>query len=195
MARRDQVVIRDDIVQAATRIFSRRGYHGTSMQHIAEELGMRKASLYHHVSAKEDLLFAIHQRLIDKLVNGTLEVVSSSLGPEEKLRRIILVNTQMVTGDVDAVSVFLKERDAIAGERWAGVVAQRDVYEQMVAGVIRDGVNSGVFAQADPVLLTKAVLSMPSWASMWFRAEGPMGAEELAELFSDVALYGLVGRR
>lgn len=195
MARRDQVVIREDIVQAATRIFSRRGYHGTSMQHIAEELGMRKASLYHHVSAKEDLLFAIHQRLIDKLVNGTLEVVSSSLGPEEKLRRIILVNTEMVTGDVDAVSVFLKERDAIAGERWAGVVAQRDVYEQMVTGVIRDGVNSGVFAPADPVLLTKAVLSMPSWASMWFRAEGPMGAEELAELFSDVALYGLVGRR
>jgi TetR/AcrR family transcriptional regulator, cholesterol catabolism regulator len=195
VARREQVVIRDDIVQAATRIFSRRGYHGTSMQHIAEELGMRKASLYHHVSAKEDLLFAIHQRLIDKLVNGTLEVVSSSLGPEEKLRRIILVNTQMVTGDVDAVSVFLKERDAIAGERWAGVVAQRDVYEQMVAGVIRDGVNSGVFVQADPALLTKAVLSMPSWASMWFRAEGPMNAEQLAELFSDVALYGIVGRR
>lgn len=195
MARREHVVIRDDIVQAATRIFSRRGYHGTSMQHIADELGMRKASLYHHVSAKEDLLFAIHQRLIDKLVNGTLEVVSSSLGPEEKLRRIILVNTEMVTGDVDAVSVFLKERDAIAGERWTGVVAQRDVYEQMVAGVIRDGVSSGVFAQADPALLTKAVLSMPSWASMWFRADGPMGAEELAELFSDVALYGLVGRR
>jgi len=188
-------VIRDDIVQAATRIFSRRGYHGTSMQHIAEELGMRKPSLYHHVSAKEDLLFAIHQRLIDKLVDGTLEVVSSSLGPEEKLRRIILVNTEMVTGDVDAVSVFLKERDAIAGERWAGVVAQRDVYEQMVAGVIRDGVSSGVFAPSDPVLLTKAVLSMPSWASMWYRADGPMSAEQLAELFSDVALYGLVGRR
>ncbi|MFA4927117.1 MAG: TetR/AcrR family transcriptional regulator [Patulibacter sp.] len=188
-------MIRDDIVQAATRIFSRRGYHGTSMQHIAEELGMRKPSLYHHVSAKEDLLFAIHQRLIDKLVDGTLEVVSSSLGPEEKLRRIILVNTEMVTGDVDAVSVFLKERDAIAGERWAGVVAQRDVYEQMVAGVIRDGVSSGVFAPSDPVLLTKAVLSMPSWASMWYRADGPMSAEQLAELFSDVALYGLVGRR
>lgn len=188
-------MIRDDIVEAATRIFSRRGYHGTSMQHIADELGMRKPSLYHHVSAKEDLLFAIHQRLIDKLVDGTLEVVSSSLGPEEKLRRIILVNTRMVTGDVDAVSVFLKERDAIAGERWAGVVAQRDVYERMVAGVIRDGVSSGVFADADPVLLTKAVLSMPSWASMWYRADGPMGAEELAELFSDVALYGLVGRR
>ncbi len=195
MARREHVEVRDDIVQAATRIFSRRGYHGTSMQHIAEELGMRKASLYHHVSAKEDLLFAIHQRLIDKLVDGTLEVVSSSLDPEEKLRRIILVNTQMVTGDVDAVSVFLKERDAIAGERWAGVVAQRDVYEQMVTGVIRDGVGSGVFAEADPALLTKAVLSMPSWASMWYRAEGPMGAEQLAELFSDVALYGLVGRR
>ncbi len=187
-------MIRDDIVQAATRIFSRRGYHGTSMQHIAEELGMRKASLYHHVSAKEDLLFAIHQRLIDKLVDGTLEVVSSSLGPEEKLRRIILVNTRMVTGDVDAVTVFLKERDAIAGERWAGIVARRDVYEQMVTGVIREGVTSGIFADAEPALLTKAVLSMPSWASMWYRAEGPKNAEQLAELFSDVALYGLVGR-
>ena len=71
--------VRPDIIDAATRIFSERGYHAASMSDIADAVGIRKASLYHHVRKKEDLLFAIHEALVDELIDETMAVSSSSV--------------------------------------------------------------------------------------------------------------------
>ncbi|HZJ47844.1 MAG TPA: helix-turn-helix domain-containing protein, partial [Acidimicrobiia bacterium] len=69
---------RDDVVVAATRIFSQLGYHGSSMEDIAAALGMRKASLYHHVRSKEDLLFVIHEALIEQLISAAAPIATSN---------------------------------------------------------------------------------------------------------------------
>ena len=68
--------VRPDIIAAATRVFSERGYHAASMSEIADEVGIRKPSLYHHVRKKEDLLFAIHETLIDEPKAGWPLVVA-----------------------------------------------------------------------------------------------------------------------
>src|SRR3954462_7828308 len=78
--------VREDIIRAATRVFSDRGYHAASMTEIAEAVGIRKPSLYHHVRKKEDLLFAIHEQMIDELIEETMPVFTSSMPPAEKVR-------------------------------------------------------------------------------------------------------------
>src|ERR1700733_6705004 len=109
---------RADIIEAATRVFSRRGYHAVSRIEIAEEVGMRKPSLYHHVRKKEDLLFAIHEQLIDELIQETTAVLSTSQTPAEKVRGVLRVNMSFVARHRDGVAVFLQERRAFSGERW-----------------------------------------------------------------------------
>ncbi|HEY5334166.1 MAG TPA: helix-turn-helix domain-containing protein, partial [Solirubrobacterales bacterium] len=79
--------VRPDIIAAATRIFSERGYHAASMTDIADAVGIRKASLYHHVRKKEDLLFAIHETLVDELIDETMAITSTSASAAEKVRR------------------------------------------------------------------------------------------------------------
>ena len=69
--------VRDDIIAAATRVFSQRGYHAASMTEIADEVGIRKPSLYHHIRKKEDLLFAIHEQLIDELSEETTAALAT----------------------------------------------------------------------------------------------------------------------
>ncbi|MEZ5076798.1 MAG: TetR/AcrR family transcriptional regulator [Solirubrobacterales bacterium] len=186
--------VRPDVIAAATKLFSQRGFHGTSMQHIADALGIRKASLYHHVRSKEDLLYAIHEELLDQLIEETVAVVSSAQSPEEKLKAIIYLYTRIVAEDVEAVTVLLKERDSVSGERWTGLVAKRDLFEQMVRGVVGAGVESGAFVDRDPGLLTKTILALPGWTATWYRSGGPVGADELAELYADVAINGIVSR-
>lgn len=186
--------VRPDIVAAATKLFSQRGFHGTSMQHIADALRIRKASLYYHVRSKEDLLFAIHERLINRLIAETVDALASSRSPADKLRDIIYLNTRIVAEDVEAVMVLLKERDAVTGDRWTGLVAKRDLFEQMVCGVVREGVDSGVFVERDPSLMTKTVLALPGWTSTWYRPGGPLTADDIASLYSEVALSGLLRR-
>lgn len=188
---RDTGEVRADIIEAATRVFSERGYHAASMAEIAEAVGIRKASLYHHVRKKEDLLFAIHDQLIDELIGETMAVSSSSLTPAEKLRGVLHVTMRFIARNRDGVTVFLSERRAVAGERWQALVVKRDFYERMVSQIITEGTSSGSFIEIPPNLAARSVLAMANWGYTWFQADGPLSADEVAEVFATVALRGL----
>jgi AcrR family transcriptional regulator len=187
--------LRADIIAAATRVFSERGYHGASMSDVADALGMRKASLYHHVRKKEDLLFAIHEQLIDELIEETERVTVSGGTPSAKLHDVLLVSMRFVARNRDAVTVFLQERRAVTGdERWESLVAKRDRYERMVSGIIADGVAGGDFVDLPPEIAARGVLAMANWGYTWFQPEGRLTAEEVAETFAAIALSGLERR-
>ncbi len=191
---RPAAALRADIIAAATRVFSQRGYHGASMSDVADELGMRKASLYHHVRKKEDLLFAIHEQLIDELIDETERVTASGGTPSEKLHDVLVVGMRFVARNRDAVTVFLQERRAVTGERWESLVAKRDLYERMVSGIIADGVAGGDFVDLPPEIAARGVLAMANWGYTWFQPEGRLTAEEVAETFAAIALSGLERR-
>lgn len=186
--------VRADVIGAATRVFSERGYHGASMSDIADALGMRKASLYHHVRRKEDLLFAIHEQLIDELTEETERVCAADATPAGKLHDVLLVSMRFVARNRDAVTVFLQERRAVRGERWESLVAKRDRYERMVSGVIEEGAATGAFVDLPPDIAARGVLAMANWGYTWFQPDGRLTAEEVAETFAAIALRGLERR-
>jgi AcrR family transcriptional regulator len=186
--------VRADIIEAATRIFSERGYHAASMSDIADAVGIRKASLYHHVRKKEDLLFAIHEALVDELIDETLAVSSSSASPAEKVRELLHLTMRFIARNRDGVAVFLSERHAVTGERWQALVVKRDLYERMVSQIVTEGRGSGEFADLPPELVAKALLGMANWAYTWFRQDGPLSADEVGEVFAAIALRGLEAR-
>ncbi len=186
--------VRADIIEAATRVFSRRGYHAASMVEIAEEVGMRKPSLYHHVRKKEDLLFAIHEQMIDELIEETTSVLATSQSPTEKIRGVLRVSMSFVARHRDGVTVFLQERRAVSGDRWSELVVKRDRYEKMVSRVIAEGVSSQEFVGVPPQIAARAVLAMANWGYTWFDPHGELSAEEVSDTFADIALQGLLSR-
>lgn len=187
--------IRRDIVAAATRLFSQRGYHGTTMRDIAAEIGIQKASLYHHVREKEDLLFAIHEELVEELISLTLPVVTSADPPDVKIREIMHVGMQFIARHRDGVAVFLHERHQIQGERWSAIASKRDMYERLVLGIVTEAARSGDFVDTEFKIATRGVLAMMFWCYTWYRPDGPLTADEIADVFADVALFGLTRRR
>lgn len=186
--------MRADIIDAATRVFSRRGYHAASMVEIAEEVGMRKPSLYHHVRKKEDLLFAIHEQLIDELIEQTQSALADTQAPEEKVREVLRVCMSFVARHRDGVTVFLHERRAVSGRRWTELVVKRDFYEKMVSRVIAEGITEGAFVDLPPDIAARGVLAMANWGYTWFNPHGKLSAEAVADVFADVALKGLMVR-
>lgn len=186
--------VRADIIEAATRVFSRRGYHAASMTEIAAELGMRKPSLYHHVRKKEDLLFAIHEQLIDELIERTTAALATAATPQERVRQVLHVSMSFVARHRDGVTVFLQERRAVSGERWSELVVKRDRYERMVSDVIAEGTAAGTFVDVPPEIAARAVLAMANWGYTWFDPQGKMSADAVSDVFADIALYGLLTR-
>ena len=185
---------RSDIVDAATRVFSERGYHGSSMADVAEAVGIRKASLYHHVRKKEDLLFAIHERLIDELLDETDAALAAARTPADKVRAAVRVAMGFVARNKDAVTVFLQERHAVGGDRWDALVVKRDRYEKRISAVIAEGVDAGDFVDLPPDIAARGVLAMANWGYTWFQPGGRLTPEEVAETFAAIALSGLERR-
>jgi len=188
------VSVRPDIVDAATRIFSERGYHAASMSEIADRVGMRKPSLYHHIRSKEDLLFAIHEQLIDELIEQTNAALEPSMTAPEQMAAVLRVSFDLIARHRDAVTVFLQERRAVSGERWDELVVKRDRYELMVSGIIAEGINAEAFADLPAAIAARGVLGMVNWGYTWFDPKGAMTADEIADVFIAIALRGLERR-
>jgi TetR/AcrR family transcriptional regulator, cholesterol catabolism regulator len=188
------VRVRSDIVEAATQVFSERGYHAASMTEIADRVGMRKPSLYHHIRKKEDLLFAIHEQLIDELIEQTTAALDPSMTPPEQMAAVLRVSFDLIARHRDAVTVFLQERRAVSGARWNELVVKRDRYEQMVSGIIAEGTAAKAFADLPAAIAARGVLGMVNWGYTWFDPKGEMTAEQIADVFVAIALRGLERR-
>jgi AcrR family transcriptional regulator len=183
---------RDQLLTAAAELFSERGYHGTSMQHLAERLGILRGSLYAHISSKEDLLFEIVDRGADRFITRMEEVVASDGPPSQKLRQALSAHVTTVAEHMEASTVFLNDWRFLSDERRDLIQAKRDLYESLVQEIIEEGIEWGVFAEdLDARHATIFVLSTANWVYQWYRPDGPLSADEIAAMFSEMIEKGL----
>jgi AcrR family transcriptional regulator len=184
----------DRILEAAARLFSERGYHGTSMRDIGEAAGIRAASLYAHIQAKEDLLSAIVEEAARRFTARLEEALAAGGDPERRLRLAIHAHVEVVAADREAARVFLHEWHVLKGERRARALELRDAYERRWDEIVREGIDRGTFRPQDPTLARIAVLSAANWVYTWYDPEGPLTPAEVADGFADLLLGGLRGR-
>ena len=84
------MMTKEEILDAAAQIFRLKGYHATSMNDIAGAVNLQKASLYHHVSSKQEILLELLDQAIELLTEQILVVVQDeSILPDEKLRQMM----------------------------------------------------------------------------------------------------------
>jgi AcrR family transcriptional regulator len=182
---------RSDIIQAAAQIIREKGYHGTSMQDIAHAVQLQKASLYHHVTSKQDILFTILEQALDLLIADMQAVVDSDMNPEDKLRSAMQVYIGRLTEDADLATVLLLEHRSLEDRLRTRHNTRRDRYESLWRKLIREGIQGGVFRPVDITVTTFAILGIQNWMITWFKSGGRLSASELAEYFSDLFLRGL----
>lgn len=191
----EPIRVRQDIVEAATHVFSKYGYHGASMADIAQAVGIRKASLYHHLRKKEDLLLAIHEGLVNDLIERTELALANRETPGDRLAAVLHAAMEFIGSNKEGVTVFLSEAGVVAtGERWDAIVAKRDFYESRVAAIVRDGMDRGEFIELPHKVVARGVLAMANWCYTWFEPTRSMTADEVADIFVTMALHGLMRR-
>ena len=182
---------RDDLVREAARLFSARGYHGTSMQHLADALGLLRGSLYAHIGSKEDLLFDVVDDGAERFLTRGRAALDAPTATE-KLRRFMVEHVETAIEHLDAGTVFLNEWRYLSDERRAIIQAKRDEYEAMLTSVIEAGIASGEFrADVDVRFAVLLVLSAGNWVYEWYRPGGALGPTEIGERFAELIVTGL----
>ena len=182
----------DEIIAAAARVFRTKGYHAATVQDIADEVGILKGSLYHHLASKEDLLYLIVKEPIARMYQTMGEIVATDLPAPEKLRRAILAHVEAFDQHYPHLFVYLREREEMKRRFRELIKLSPKQYERFWQQILREGIKSGEFrADLDVQVVSYGLLGMLNWLYQWYRPQGRLSVREVAEQFTAIALSGL----
>lgn len=183
-----------EIVDIAAHLFAQKGYHATSLDDLCEATGLKRGGLYHYIGSKEELLYQIHERFINPLLESAREVERRYDSPEQTLRELARVLMGVIADFNDQVTVFLHEWRSVADRttgRARSVRQARTEFEAVIKRTLERGIADGTFEEQDPTLSTLAFLGLINYAYQWYRPGGPFTAELVADRFCDIFLYGI----
>ncbi len=181
----------EHIFAEAVRIFREKGYHATSMQNIADAVGLQKGSLYHYISSKDELLFRIFERSAGAMTRELETILASKISPTEKLQRAIELHLTALCDQLDIYAVYLAERRALANRRYAQVRAEAEEHARLLEKIIQQGITAGEFRATDVKLTTLAILGMCNWLYQWYSPAGRLTPQQIAAIYSDTIINGL----
>jgi AcrR family transcriptional regulator len=184
----------DEVLEAAARIFYERGYADTSVQDIADDLGILKGSLYHYIDTKEDLLF----RLLDGThadVHQILKEVDAEegLGPLEALELYVTRQLEYNIDHFQNVSVYYHDFERLGEERQKKILARRKEHQRWVTERIDEAQKAGLAQDAiDPAIAGRCIFATIIWTYRWFRP-GRDRKDLVVESCTAFAMRGVIG--
>lgn len=188
---------RREIEDAASSLFREHGYSGTSVRDIARALDIQGASLYAHVTSKQDVLWAIVEETAARFEAAADAALAGAgaapvAGPGTRLAALVRAHIGVVTDDIERASVFVHEWRSLSTERRAAIAGRRDAYEARLRAVIADGITTGTFAPVDPAVAAAFVLTALNGLVAWYRPDGRLKPAALAEAYADLALRAVL---
>lgn len=184
-----------EICRIAARVFYAKSYDGASMQDIAEAVRLTKAGLYHHVGSKDRLLFEIQNYGMDILEESVLAPIKDVADPREKLRRTIIGHIDLIVRARDQeITVILHENRSLSGPLRKKLNARKRAYIDYLVDLIgRVQEQASGPPLIKPRLAAFALLGMINWLYQWYSTQGPVKQDELAKVYVDFFLRGLLG--
>lgn len=172
---------RREVIDTAARLFAERGYDGTSISELTAATGLAAGGLYHYIEAKDDLLIAICDELLEPLLARAREIAAAKAPPVEQLRELVEAWVAHVVAHRHHMLVFTQERQAIERQpRWRRVRSQRKAFEKILDEVLARGEADGSMTFADRRLSLLALLGMVNYTPQWVRPGGRLSAAEIA---------------
>ena len=182
---------RDAITDESAHVFAKQGYHATGIAELCAVNGFGKGAFYYYIGSKEELLAAIHDRVMDEVLLGADRVADAGGSPSAQLEMLGTELLDVIHRYPDHVWVFLHEFPALTGERAEQFRTRRREYERRVEAVLRAGIDAGDFRDVDPWLTARAWLGMHNYPYRWLRAGGAVSARDVAKPFAGIFMHGI----
>lgn len=181
--------------RTVAQMFRDRGFDATSVSDVARALGLTKAGLYHHFESKEALLFEIMMFGLDKVRDEVILPVRAIRDPEERLRQLIARHARITTRGQGAVAHLGDEIRALPPAARKQVEQRMRVYFDLIRDTLGELQADGRLRDVDRTVATFSLIGMILWLPRWFRQDGRLTQEDVAESIANLALGGLIRRR
>lgn len=180
-----------EIADVAARLFTEHGLAGTSMEDIANAIGIKKPTLYHYVQSKAQIVSWIHDACVEAVNPGLRSYIEQDLAPAEILFLVARDTLALLVNKPGYLRVYFENpRDLDAADQ-AHIVEMRDEYFDMVKSVLARGVDAGEFVVDDLDISALAYFGMCNWSYQWYRIQGPVGPEQMALMLWRIFMNGV----
>ncbi len=194
---------KEKVLSAAATAFMERGYSGTSIDDIANVLGVTKGYVYHHFTSKSELYFGVLEAgltHIDQMVRPTFE---GALELKPKLQLMaqqhvmaILMNFPTSKVGVQGLEKSLMNATGVQARReLRRIIRMRDEYEKMFTTTIDEGMQAGIFRESHLGLSVKGFLGALNWITVWFDPSRNTTAAQMEEMSRQLADFSIQALR
>ena len=181
------------ILSAAAKIFREKGYQRATIKDVADEVGLLKGSIYYYIKSKQELLYKIGIAPLKATTEKLKEVVNRDISPEEKLKLAIKTRLKAFDEFYPEILVFLHERfDELSEDERSFLKKGQKEDEEFWRKILTEGMERDVFRKdMDLKITAQAIIGMCHWMYKWYKKDGRLTTDQIAEVFSEFALNGI----
>jgi AcrR family transcriptional regulator len=188
----------DELTRVAAELFNEQGFDATSMQDIADRMGILKGSLYHYVRTKEDLLWVVMEPSFRELVTTAQRILADeSVALNTRLVAVMVAHAERYELNFPHMFVMTRENgETLSAERRAGLdVLRRDYFALVVDALIAGQEAGEIRDDIDATIAGHAIFGMLNWMFRWFSPGKRLKARDVAQQFATVTVAGLMPPR
>ena len=172
---------RGRVLRAAAHLFRVNGYEGTTVREIASMVGIQSGSLFHHFKSKEEILFTVMKEVIEYTSTKQNDAVAQVNSYQDKLKALIISELYAINGvTCDAMTVLVFEWNALSRSHQHDLLALRNDYEGTWVGILNQLKDESGYVES-PQVWRKLLVGAIAWSVTWFRKDGSMTLESLAD--------------
>jgi len=181
------------ILKEAVKLFAEKGYHDTSLDEVAKGLGITKAALYYYFSGKGQIIRAIMKTSMDQM-SRTVKLGNARMSPREKLREFIRFHVTVTAENADASRILFEQLHALPRQARQAIRRREKETDSTLQKILAEGNADGTFSVSDVKVASYALLGLCVWTYHWYRKEGRLTPEEIAEVCVGLVENGILRR-
>jgi len=183
---------RGRLLRAAAACFNRKGYSGTSLRDVAEQLDMTDAAIYYYVSGKQVLVYECYLRAAEIGAGALARAVSEGGSGLAQARRYLRYHLEAMCGDEGPIAI-MSEIPALAPHHREDILRRSRAHSRAFEAILEQGIEDGSIAPCDVRMTGNAIMGAVNWVPKWFHGDAGVAAQILAE-FPAILTRGLATR-
>lgn len=183
---------KQEIIQVAASLFKEKGYSAVSMRDIAQAMDIKAASLYNHISGKQEILSSLIVKVAEEFTSEMLTIVSAPLTPLQKIKKVIEIHIDITVNYSENIATLNNDWMHLEGDDLNRVVGMREAYEENFRNIIKQGISQGDIKPNHPEVILFSILSTLRTLYLWNEKRGKMDVNILKKDMVAVLINGIV---
>ncbi|MFK7832828.1 MAG: TetR/AcrR family transcriptional regulator [Winogradskyella sp.] len=181
---------KDEIIKTAAQLFKEKGYSAVTMRDLASAMGMKAASLYNHISSKQELLKVIIIAVAEDFTNGMRSIITSEASNISKLKKVVELHVQITSNNTNGIASLNNDWMHLE-DQLDYYLKLRNEYEANFLNIIEDGISKKEIKTSNPEIIMFSMLSTLRSLYLWIPKKEALNSKDLAKSLSEVLIDGI----